>query len=145
MSVKCVPPLLFSKTGVCRGIPIFLIFAPKHRLWVLVRTASLRRFYEEVRTCTHNLCFEQKQEKYQIFSTENFQFLQFKKKWYITWACFGNGSTDQNARWTLDFLFNKISSQIPLILVVLFESISFDYYLLAHSLKYNVDARQIQV
>ena len=29
--------LLYSKTGVCRGIPIFLIFAPKHRLWVLVR------------------------------------------------------------------------------------------------------------
>ena len=31
MSVKCVPPqtpLLYSKTGVCRGIPIFLIFAP---------------------------------------------------------------------------------------------------------------------
>ena len=28
MSVKCVPPqtpLLYSKTGVCRGIPIFLI------------------------------------------------------------------------------------------------------------------------
>ena len=47
MSVKCVPPqtpLLYSKTGVCRGKPIFLIFAPKHRLWVLVRTASARRF-----------------------------------------------------------------------------------------------------
>ena len=25
-------PLLYSKTGVCRGLPIFLIFAPKHRL-----------------------------------------------------------------------------------------------------------------
>ena len=33
------------KTGVRRGIPIFLIFAPKHRLWVLVRTASARWFY----------------------------------------------------------------------------------------------------
>ena len=46
MSVKCLPPqtpLLYSKTGVRRGIPIFLIFAPKHRLWVLVRTASPRR------------------------------------------------------------------------------------------------------
>ena len=43
MSVKCVPPqtpLLYSKTGVCRVIPIFLIFTPKHTLWVLVRTAS---------------------------------------------------------------------------------------------------------
>ena len=35
-------PLLYSKTGVCRGIPIFLNFATKHRLWVLVRTASPR-------------------------------------------------------------------------------------------------------
>ena len=33
-----------QKTGVRRGIPIFLIFAPKHRLWVLVRTASSRQF-----------------------------------------------------------------------------------------------------
>ena len=43
MYVKCIPlytPLLCSKYGVCRGIPFFLIFAPKHRLWVLVRTAS---------------------------------------------------------------------------------------------------------
>ena len=47
MSVQSIPtqtPLLYSKTGVCRGIPIFLIFAPKHRLWVFVRTASARRF-----------------------------------------------------------------------------------------------------
>ena len=47
MPVKYIPPytpLLYSKTGICRGIPIFLIFAPKHRLWVLVRTASPRRF-----------------------------------------------------------------------------------------------------
>ena len=44
-------PTLYSKTGVCRGIPIFLIFAQKHRLWVLA---------EAVLTCIHNLCFEQK-------------------------------------------------------------------------------------
>ena len=37
-------PTLYSKTGVYRGIHIFLIFDPKHRLWVLVRTASARRF-----------------------------------------------------------------------------------------------------
>ena len=44
MSVQCIPPqtpLLCSKTGVCNGIPIFLNFAPKHRLWVLVRTATV--------------------------------------------------------------------------------------------------------
>ena len=47
MFMQCIPPytpLLYSKTGVCRGIPIFLIFAPKHRLWVLVRTALARQF-----------------------------------------------------------------------------------------------------
>ena len=33
-----------SKTGVYRGIPIFLIFASKHRMRVLVRTPSARRF-----------------------------------------------------------------------------------------------------
>ena len=45
--MKQIPPytpLLYSKTGVCRGIPIFLIFATNHRLWILVRTASPRRF-----------------------------------------------------------------------------------------------------
>ena len=26
------PTFIYSKTGVCRGIPFFLIFAPKHRL-----------------------------------------------------------------------------------------------------------------
>ena len=44
MSVKCIPPytpLVYSRIGVCRGIPIFLIFVLKHRLWVLVRTACI--------------------------------------------------------------------------------------------------------
>ena len=42
-SGKHIPPetpFLYSKTGVPRGTPIFLICAPKHRLWVLIRTAS---------------------------------------------------------------------------------------------------------
>ena len=41
MSVKQIPPRLYKKNW---GISIFLIFNPKHRLWVLVRTASARRF-----------------------------------------------------------------------------------------------------
>ena len=44
--------LLSSKNGVYRGLHYFLIFALKHRLWVLVSEAVL--------TCTHDLCFEQK-------------------------------------------------------------------------------------
>ena len=35
---------LYSKTGVYRGIHYFSYSTQKHRLWVLVRTASTRRF-----------------------------------------------------------------------------------------------------
>ena len=43
------------KLGFTGVYIIFLISSQKHRLWVLVRTASLS---------THNLCFDQKYEKY---------------------------------------------------------------------------------
>ena len=33
--------------------------------------------------CTHNLCSEQKYEKYQSFSSENFQFLEMKFSIYL--------------------------------------------------------------
>ena len=46
---------------------IFLISAQKHRLWA-----------EAVLTNTHNLCLEQKYEKYRVFLSENFQFLEVK-------------------------------------------------------------------
>ena len=48
MSMKLMPPLtslLFRKTGVYRGTPIFLIFDLKHTLWVVVRTALAMWFY----------------------------------------------------------------------------------------------------
>ena len=68
MSVQYISPytpLLYSKTGVRRGIPIFLIFALKHRLWVLpeaVLTCTQNLCFELVGTltCTDNVCFEQK-------------------------------------------------------------------------------------
>ena len=44
MNTPLNPTFINRKTQVCMGIPIFLIFAPKHRLCVLVRTASQRRF-----------------------------------------------------------------------------------------------------
>ena len=37
-------PTLYSKTGVTGVYIIFLIFTQKHRLWVLIITASLRQF-----------------------------------------------------------------------------------------------------
>ena len=50
-SVCFIPPytpLLYSKTGVYRGVHYFLIFALKHRLWILVRTASFEQKYEKI-------------------------------------------------------------------------------------------------
>ena len=38
---------------------------------------------EAVLTSTHNLCFEQKYEKYQNFSSENVQFLEVKFSIYL--------------------------------------------------------------
>ena len=59
--------------GVCRGIPIFLI--PKHRLWVLVRTASPRGF-SRVPTIYVLSKNKKKFQKFE-FATENFQFFNF--------------------------------------------------------------------
>ena len=41
------------------------------------------QFIEAVLTSTHNLCFEQKYEKYQNFSSENFHFLVVKFSVYL--------------------------------------------------------------
>ena len=68
------PHFYIVKLGFTGVYIIFLIFAQKHRLWVLVRTAS---------PSTHNLCFDQKNEKYQCFVSENVQFLEVKKIRYI--------------------------------------------------------------
>ena len=57
---------------------IFLIFARKHRLWVLVRTPLAA-----VLMSTHNLCFEQKYEKYQNFYLKIFIFLVVKFSVYL--------------------------------------------------------------
>ena len=37
-------PFLYSKIGVCRGIPILLIFAPKHTvvLWLKTHFCTVR-------------------------------------------------------------------------------------------------------
>ena len=69
------PTFMIAKLGYAGVYLLFLFFAPKHKLWV------------HVKTCTHNLCFEQKQEKYQNFSAEYFQFFQLKNA-YIAWASF---------------------------------------------------------
>ena len=63
------PHFYIVKLGFTGVYIIYLISAQKHRLWVLVRTASPRRL-----TSTYNLCFEQKYEKYQNFYLKIFIF-----------------------------------------------------------------------
>ena len=68
------PHFYIVKLGFTGVYIIFLIFAQKHRLWVLG---------EAVLTSTHNLCFEQKYEKYHSFLSENFHFLVVKFSVYL--------------------------------------------------------------
>ena len=56
------PHFYIVKLGFTGVYLIFLIFALKHRSWVLIRTAS-ERLTEAVLKCNHNLCFEQKNKK----------------------------------------------------------------------------------
>ena len=93
MSVKCIPsptPPLYSKTGVCTGIPIFLIFAPKHRLWVLVRTASVRRGGSNVYPQSMFLAKIRKISNIFILICS---ILKLKNYMFIAWACFRYGLT----------------------------------------------------
>ena len=60
-------PLLNCKTGVCRVIHFFLS--------LLKNVDCGYSLVEAVLTSTHNLCFEQKYEKYQNFLSENFHLL----------------------------------------------------------------------
>ena len=64
-------PLLYSKTGVYRGMHYFLF--PLKTQIVLA---------EAVLTSTHNLCSEQKYKKIDVLS-ENFQFLEVKFSIYL--------------------------------------------------------------
>ena len=73
------PHFYIVKLGFTGVYITFLISAQKHRLWILVRTASVRRFYR-VPTI---YVFEQKYEKYQNFLCENFQFLVVKFSIYL--------------------------------------------------------------
>ena len=67
----CLYNVVYIVKRVYRGIYYFLISAQKHRLWVLVRTASttyvLSRHMKNIR----------------IFVSENFQFLEVKVSIYL--------------------------------------------------------------
>ena len=71
------PHFYTLKPGFTELYIIFFISAQKHRLWVLIRTA------EAVLTSTHNLCFEQKYEKYQNILSKKLPFLVVKFSVYL--------------------------------------------------------------
>ena len=77
------PHFYIVKLGFTGVYIIFLISAQKHRLWVLV---------EAVLRSTHNLCFEQKYEKYLIFFIWKFSFFDDKIFIIFELACFRNVS-----------------------------------------------------
>ena len=76
MSVNKYPPIPHFH-WVCSGIPIFLIFDPKHRLWLLVKTASARQFFRVPTINVLNIYI-----KKSVFHL-NFQNLNIKKYLYI--------------------------------------------------------------
>ena len=73
------PHFYIVKLGFTGVYIIFPISAQKHRLWVLVRTASLRRFQRvpTIYVLSRNV------KKYQEFLCENFQFLEVKFSIYL--------------------------------------------------------------
>ena len=77
------PHFYIVKLGFTGVYIIFLISAQNidygYSLVPPRRTASSRRFY----MITHNLCFKQKYEKYQIFLSEHFQFWEVKFSIYL--------------------------------------------------------------
>ena len=90
-----------------KNCDIFLIFALKHNLRVLVRTASV----------THDLCFEQKYENSQKNSNENCRFYSREKSLYVAWACFRNVFVvcivvTKCIMWRLYFTFVKLSENM---------------------------------
>ena len=86
---------------VSRGIHNFLIFAPTHRLWVVVRTASARRFY-----LVPKIYVLSKSEK---FSDKNFHFLKLKN---IAWASFHNDSAISYFIVHVACLLNRYMNQV---------------------------------
>ena len=75
------PTFIYSKTRVCSSIPIFLIFAPKHRFWEPQRGSS---------NMHPQFMFGAKIRKISTFLWKIFISFNFKNSLYIAWACFCN-------------------------------------------------------
>ena len=65
------------------------------------------RLVEAVLTSTHNLCFEQKNEKNQIFLSENFHFLVLKFSVYFNRCVFVMELSEAMANHTFHIRFHS--------------------------------------
>ena len=79
MPITSPTPILYSKTGIYRGIILFFLFLLKNIDYGYSLEPPRRGGSNKYR----NLCFEQKYEKYQNFLSENFQFLVVKFSVYL--------------------------------------------------------------
>ena len=70
--------------GVCRDIPVFLIFAAIHSLSVLVRTASARQF-KRVPTI---YVLSKNKKNVKTFQQKIFNFYSFRKICLLHWRVF---------------------------------------------------------
>ena len=71
---------------------VYIIFSFLLRLkHILIVGTRKNRLSEAVLTCTHNQCFEPKNEIYNIFSSENYRFYSREILQYIAQASFRNG------------------------------------------------------
>ena len=85
MSMKSIPPhtpLLFIKTGVCRGIPIFLILLQNKDCGYSLEPPQ--------RGGSNKYPQSMFKQKYKKNLAENFQFLKLKKSLCNAWASFRN-------------------------------------------------------
>ena len=85
------PNFYIVKLGFKRVYIFFLIFALKHKLWVLVtlRVPTIYVFSKK-----------KKQKKYHNFSSGNNRFYSREKSLNIAWACFRNEEFIEKSRLT---------------------------------------------
>ena len=80
------------------------------------------RLAEAVPTSTHNLCFEQRHEKYQSFLSENFQFLEVNLSIYLNrhvFVMFGGGGVGADVA-----IWGYCHLQVLFFFYVIFRSLS---------------------
>ena len=101
------PHFYIVKLGFTASTLFFSYFCSKHRLWILVRTASPHskpiNYILQCLTSTHNLYLEENYEKYQNFLSGNFKLLVVKFLVYLNRRVFVmtcDSGAEDGKQWT---------------------------------------------